>query len=76
MIALHLRASNDTNGNPRRLFLILDNDGDAVDAVDEGYSGYGAIARNYPEIKIGATIEVTPAEYRSWLKTFDGRARV
>lgn len=70
MIAIHLRAKNDVNGNPQRCYLILDNDGDAVDAVDEGYMGHGALKRHYADIRVGVTIEVTPAEYKSWLETF------
>ena len=32
-------AGNDINGNPRRVWLAYDNDGIAVDTLDEGYRG-------------------------------------
>lgn len=35
----HLRASNDKNGNPRRIFVLLDEKGNVVTAIDEGYGG-------------------------------------
>lgn len=59
----HLTADNDTNGNPRRLYLVIDHDGAMVAAIDEGYLGKGAIAgydglRELPELKI------TPRQYR------------
>jgi hypothetical protein len=73
MFAIYLKGPNDRNGNPVRCYLILDNDGDAVDAVDEGYAGHGALKRDYPDVKIGATIATTAAEVRGWLATFDGR---
>jgi len=75
MFAIHLRGPNDRNGNPVRCYLILDNDGDAVDAVDEEYKSHGALKRNYPDVKIGVSIETTSAEVRGWLATFDGRVK-
>lgn len=72
LTAIHLKAKNDTNGNPRRLYLILDNDSDAVDAVDEGYKGRGALDEHYEGVPIGVTIQVTPKEYRDWLRHFHG----
>jgi hypothetical protein len=69
MLYIHLNAGHTGNGNPRRLFLVIDPDsGEAVDAVDEGYEGSSAVIRRYPEIKGGPEIETTPAEYRRILK--------
>ena len=35
---LHLRAVNDRNGNPRRLFIVCEN-GVPERVIDEGYKG-------------------------------------
>lgn len=60
--AQHLRCTNDTNGNPRRIWAIHDtNDGDpGVTYVDEGYSGRAAV-KGLPEIP---GVEITPGCYR------------
>jgi hypothetical protein len=38
----HLCAANDYNGNPRRLYVLVD-DNQRVAAWDEGYSGHHAV---------------------------------
>jgi len=46
MFFQHLCASNDPNGNPRRLFVLVDEDlpvATRVAAWDEGYSGSDAV---------------------------------
>lgn len=68
MIYLHLATKHDTNGNPRRLFLVLDEDGNPVDAIDEGYAGSRQVYEKYPNIMDGPRIEVTISEYKDWLK--------
>lgn len=40
MIAIRVKATNDTNGNPRRGWLIVDDAGDTIEFVDEGLPGY------------------------------------
>ena len=75
---VRLDAGNDANGNPRRLFLIM-NPGGIVAAVDEGYSGSSALVRAFGKdtgdklvrkYDLGGTINTTPGEYRSLLKDF------
>lgn len=44
-IAVKLSARNDANGNPQRVFVVLDEQGEIVAAVDEGYDGRNALAR-------------------------------
>ena len=63
---IHLNAGNDTNGNPRRVFVVL-HDSDFVAAYDEGYSGINAITNlEHREQAINAcTFATTPKEYRS-----------
>jgi hypothetical protein len=70
--ALHLCATNDTNGNPRRLYLILNDEGNPVKALDEGYRGR-EVARLWAQERNvtlwnGPDIDVTPNEYKSWIR--------
>lgn len=44
----HLCADNDTNGNPRRCFIIVDHAGRLVEVLDEGYHGEGELHARYP----------------------------
>lgn len=40
----HLCTDNDRNGNPRRLYVLADNEtGEPISAWDEGYLGYEAV---------------------------------
>lgn len=68
IIYLHLCASNDRNGNPRRCFVVIDKYGSVIDVIDEGYSGKAAVTRKWPSVKEGPRINVPPKEYRSYLK--------
>ncbi len=68
MIYLHLATKHDVNGNPRRLYVILDSDGDVVDVIDEGYAGNSQVRKKYPDAVVGPRIEVPISEYKDWLK--------
>lgn len=73
---LRLRAKNDTNGNPRRVFIAVQ-EGRIIAAEDEGHEGSAALARlpGYSGMKCSpADIETTPAEYRCVLRQY-GPAR-
>jgi len=70
-IALHLDAGHTTNGNPRRLYLIIDpQSGNVVDAVDEGHRGHGVVPKGVQHIWLYGTdrIAITPKEYRDLLR--------
>ncbi len=58
-------ASNDTNGNPRRAFVIWSSDGTLLDVIDEGYSGKPQWLRELADL---GDIKVTATEYREILK--------
>lgn len=75
MIALHLAAPNDRNGNPRRLFAVLDDQGRWYDMIEEGYEGEAALYRRHQ--KFLARVEISPSEYKRLRKisTVVGRAR-
>lgn len=60
---IHLAATNDTNGNPRRLYVKLDRRGFIAGAWDEGYLGSGAIPSQYRREVVGPRLEITPGEY-------------
>lgn len=77
---IRLDAGHDTNGNPRRVFVVLDKDSDVLAAVDEGYAGSHALEEwipgalgsrlrraNYP------TFATTGAEYRGLLRDYGPR---
>ena len=59
----HLRTTNDINGNPRRVFVLYDENGDIVKTIDEGYRGF---PREYRSLKQLPQIEVLPKEYRAF----------
>ena len=74
MIAIRLRAKNDTNGNPRRCYVVFDNQGNKIGACDEGYRGSDSLFTRYPELKTQniEDFDVTPGEYRRQLSFSKG----
>jgi len=67
---LHLCASNDPNGNPRRLYLVRSNDGSTAYAYDEGYMGAGAVPKRFRRLAFSAfRLNVTVSEYRRILRS-------
>jgi len=59
----HLRATNDTNGNPRRVFAVYDmNTGDIIEVIEEGYQGSGAYSKKYPDHIMLPDVVVSPSE--------------
>lgn len=77
MFIQHLSATNDVNGNPRRVYAVYSATGVILDVIDEGYEGKGKY-RNADLIELPAVV-ITPAEYREWLarvEHFNGRWEV
>ena len=71
MVCIRLCAKNDVNGNPRRVFVLLDSDGCIVRAIDEGYAGVGALDGIFDYRQLGIPdFDTTPAEYRRLLREF------
>ena len=68
MILQRLKTTNDTNGNPRCVWIAYRHDGGVAAVRDEGYAGrprdWDESDRKPVEL---AEIVVTPAEYRSWV---------
>lgn len=71
MIAVYIGTNNDTNGNPRRGWILFGEESglfiDPVGFVDEGYEGIAAL-RVHKNVASTPLIHVTPAEYRKWKK--------
>ncbi len=63
----HLRCANDTNGNPRRVFVFYDAAGSIVAVEDEGYRGKPKACAGLVELP---SLETYPAERRDLLKNF------
>ncbi len=77
VLVQHICTTNDTNGNPRRLWLVITNEGTV--ALDEGYEGGNVYIRylkehwSYLDCSVPLhlpTIEVKPAEYKRLLKDY------
>ncbi len=71
---LHLRAGYNANGNPRRCYVCIGRDGQAFDAIDEGYEGLAALESKYPVLRkmpiFPVVLDVTPGQYREILRQF------
>ena len=66
----HFCASNDLNGNPQRCFVLVDEDGEAMAAWDEGYMGSDAVPGIWRrEAYSAARSPITVREYKRLLKT-------
>jgi hypothetical protein len=62
---LHLSTTNDVNGNPRRLYVKVE-DGGPRTIIEEGYEGIAAARRaGMPETCYPMTIHITPVEYHA-----------
>jgi hypothetical protein len=59
---IYIGTTNDTNGNPRRGWIRTDNEGQALEWIEEGYEGRGAIA-GYSDA-VTMKITVAPAEFK------------
>ena len=67
----HLRADNDPNGNPQRLFVSYTFDEESgywstVAVFDEGYRGLPAELRDLPELP---GVDISKSSYRSRIRT-------
>lgn len=64
VVVLHLRAKNDTNGNPQRLWMIVSDEGRVLEVIDEGYGNLPKRYRDVPEIPI----DLRQGQYRDMLR--------
>jgi len=70
-IALHFNAGNDSNGNPRRVFVVVNTNGNVEGAFNEGYIGSSAVTKHFPGIAIVGRFDITPAQYREIRKHYE-----
>ena len=73
MICIRLCAKNDRNGNPRRVYVLLDSEGQIVRVVNEGYLGSGALDGILdPAVhrSLICDFSTTPGEYRRLLRAY------
>ena len=64
IIAQNLRAPNDIDGNPRRLWVAYSSDdGDPVAVYDEGYSGDPFAGTKRVTV---SSVEISAGEYTEW----------
>lgn len=64
-VHIELRAKNDTNGNPRRLSLLIsseDGDQNVIAVQDHGYKGSPTAGWGHP----ACSIDVPISEYQYW----------
>ena len=65
-----LAANNDTNGNPRRCFVVIDGAKGAIIAVqDEGYAG-DRIRDTWPDARYLGRFDTTPSQRKALLRGF------
>ena len=66
----HLCATNDRNGNPQRLYALIDEDGEMIAAWDEGYYGHQAVPGPWRDAAYCADRQsVTVKEYKRILRS-------
>jgi hypothetical protein len=71
----HYCATNDKNGNPRRVYVLADEDGTQLAAWDEGYLGSDAVPGIWRRMAYEADrINVSARDYRRLLRTLPSPA--
>lgn len=71
MIVQHLKAPNDSNGNPRRLWAVYGSySGNLVELIEEGYAGRpdACNKRLNPDVVEVLEVNITVGEYNVWKK--------
>jgi len=67
MIYIQLAATNDENGNPRRVFVLFDEKGNIREVKDEGYGGDPYVNSGH---SFGGRFATTATERRELLKQY------
>ena len=72
-LAIYINAGNSTSGNPKRGWLIADDNGVFINFVDQGYEGVSALASaGYANIPRTSRIDVAPSTYRDAYRQASG----
>ena len=64
---LRLKAPNDRNGNPQRIFLVY-RDADLIATVDEEYKSDAEVRKRWPGAKSMGDLESSVKQYKELLK--------
>ena len=64
MFAIKVETTHDTNGNPRRGWLVYERPGMCVDWIEEGYRGRPALTSVHGDIVVTAVLAIPPSEWR------------
>ena len=65
---IHYKAENDRNGNPRRVYVLFDDQDAAVAAWDERYSGCDAVPGDFRnKARNAETRNCSVMDYKLWL---------
>tara|TARA_R100000152_G_C6756515_1_gene180287 strand:+ start:872 stop:1078 length:207 start_codon:yes stop_codon:yes gene_type:complete len=66
---IFIKSTNDVNGNPRRAWIELDENGIKKNVFNEGYMGYNAVPKRIREqAKSCIQIRVSIKEYKELIK--------
>ena len=71
MNLIHLQAQNDTYGNPRRCYVLFNENGIVVDTWDEGYNGRNCLPEHLRNMA-APVIKVQAAEYNRYARMAQG----
>ncbi len=63
----HLRAPQDPNGNPQRLYVVYNMDGEVLEVIDEGYRG---LPKELRDLKHLPDVNITRSDYHEWKREF------
>ena len=64
VMAIKINAGSDSNGNPKRGWLVYTREGDFLGFIDEGYAGRRALTSLFPNAVRLAEIPLQPKTYR------------
>jgi hypothetical protein len=72
---LHICAKNDNDGNPRRLFVMSNEEGKFIAAWDEGYKGSDAVPGDFrKDAYLSQRLDVPVAQYNKLRRTLPSPA--
>jgi hypothetical protein len=68
-LAVYIGTAHDSNGNPRRGWVIYNKQGNVIGFVDEGYAGRGALVNaGLADVHATEMLRVTPGQYREMVR--------
>ena len=72
--AVGVDAGHDSNGNPRRGWLIYSPEGEWLGVLDEGYEGCSILRRRFPDVvELANRIPVRPSFYLGAMRAASAR---